>query len=197
MSELRSKCCGAEVIPHPQEYICSNCGLSCLPIEVEEKEELECATCGRKIERDSLKSRVKVTAGKTSYTPETWDICNDCRQLKPIKRRQTMTDKLSEEELVRLLKDSFGSSKLDLQAFQCDFPQEEFNNRMEKLNKAEEQIKALIEGLAHVKGSLKEEEDAPNPICKKCKYWVSMPVGCTLDDECPHNPFIKEANHDR
>lgn len=43
MAELRSKCCGAEVVPHPQEYICSNCGLSCIPIlkptQVEEKEE--------------------------------------------------------------------------------------------------------------------------------------------------------------
>jgi len=52
-----------------------------------EKEELECATCGRKIEKDSLKSRIKVTVGKTSYIPETWDICSDCRELKPMARR--------------------------------------------------------------------------------------------------------------
>ena len=31
--KLRSKCCGAEVVPHPQEYVCSNCGLSCIPIK--------------------------------------------------------------------------------------------------------------------------------------------------------------------
>jgi len=51
---------------------------------------------------------------------------------------------MKKEELIRLLKDSFGENKLDLRAFQYDFPQEEFNNKMEKLNKAEEQIVALI-----------------------------------------------------
>jgi len=33
MSEYVSDCCGAELIPHPQEYVCSNCGLSCIPIK--------------------------------------------------------------------------------------------------------------------------------------------------------------------
>ena len=72
-----------------------------------------------------------------------------------------MTDELGREELIRLLKDSFGDNKLDLQAFQYDFPQEEFNNRMEKLNKAEEQIKALIQKPGEIKaepGGLKPGE---------------------------------------
>ena len=39
---MKSKCCGVEIIPHPQEYVCSNCDLSCIPImskptELEEK----------------------------------------------------------------------------------------------------------------------------------------------------------------
>ena len=33
MTEPKSDCCGAGVIPHPQEHVCAKCGLSCIPIE--------------------------------------------------------------------------------------------------------------------------------------------------------------------
>jgi len=51
-------------------------------IRSEEREKLECAVCHRKIEISSLRTRIKVTVGKETYTPETWDICNDCRERK-------------------------------------------------------------------------------------------------------------------
>ena len=41
--KLRSKCCGAEVAPHPQEYVCSNCSLSCIPIVSKIRIERACA----------------------------------------------------------------------------------------------------------------------------------------------------------
>lgn len=44
-----------------------------------EEEKLECAVCWREIDKGSLKSRMKITVGKISYIPETWDICSECR----------------------------------------------------------------------------------------------------------------------
>ncbi len=55
-------------------YVCPKCYRSTTI-----KEELECSICGRKIDRSELESRIEVTVGKKSYTPETWDICPDCR----------------------------------------------------------------------------------------------------------------------
>lgn len=52
------------------------------------KEKLECAICGKEIEVDLLKSRVKVIIGKVSYVPKTWDICNECRKLELTDRRK-------------------------------------------------------------------------------------------------------------
>lgn len=35
---LKSSCCGADVIAHPQEYVCAECGLSCIPVAKEEED---------------------------------------------------------------------------------------------------------------------------------------------------------------
>lgn len=63
-------------------------------------------------------------------------------------------------------------------------PESVFND--ECLESIIKQIKLLNK--KRVKPSKK---DAINPICRKCEYWVNMPVGCTLSGECPQNPFVK------
>lgn len=51
-------------------------------IRSKKEDKVDCAVCHRIIVMESLKTRIQVTVGKETYTPETWDICNDCREKK-------------------------------------------------------------------------------------------------------------------
>lgn len=70
--EMRRKYCSAQ--PY-LDYI----GVS-MRERKEWNKELECIGCGKKFSADSLENRAIVTTEKASYTPETWDICPDCRK---------------------------------------------------------------------------------------------------------------------
>lgn len=42
----------------------------------------ECSICNREIKDVTSRNRVKVTAGKHTFTPKTWGICDSCLSLK-------------------------------------------------------------------------------------------------------------------
>ena len=61
--------------------------------------------------------------------------------------------------------------------------------RLRAYDKLKERIEKLIATMSNVVDTGK----APNPVCQRCKYWVNMPIGCcTLDDECPENPYKRK-----
>jgi len=54
--ELISKCCKAKVVAHPQEFVCSKCGLSCLPIMKTQKKIITqlCESCHNWVDQREL-----------------------------------------------------------------------------------------------------------------------------------------------
>lgn len=59
---------------------------------------------------------------------------------------------LKKEELLKVLREVFETKRMDLQSLFYDIPEKEFYERKKKLNAAEGQIRALIQGPGKKRG---------------------------------------------